>query len=96
MNKYKFSINKYVYVKLTEFGKQKALEKYGADYYQTCIEGHKQPDGYYKFQMHEVLYTWGEYCVVWARPEELPFETTIYFTNEDIEEVDNDESELRQ
>jgi hypothetical protein len=93
VKKYKFNINKYVYVKLTEFGKQKALEKYGPEYNQTCIEGHRQPNGYYKFQMHEVLATWGEYCVVWARPEELPFSTDIYFTDEDIEVVDYEEQE---
>jgi hypothetical protein len=43
--------------------------------------------------MHEVLYTWGEYCVVWARPEELPFELNVYFTDEDMEVVDNEERE---
>lgn len=30
-----------------------------------------------------------------ARPEELPFSTGIYFTEEDIEEVDHDEPEFR-
>lgn len=95
MKVYKFNINRYVYVKLTDFGKQVALEKYGPEYYQTCIEGHRQRNGYYKFQMHEVMYTWGQYFVIWARSEELPFCTDIYFTEEDIEEVDHDEPEVR-
>lgn len=91
VKKYKFNLNKYMYIKLTVFGKQKILEKCGEDYFKVCIEGAKQPDGYYKLQAHEVFRQFGEYMVLWARPDEMPFELNVYFTDEDIEEVDRDE-----
>lgn len=85
MKKYKFNINRYMYIKLTDFGKQKIIEKNGYSYFETCIEGAKQADGYYRLQAHEVMNLFGEYLVLWARPSELPFEPTIYFSDEDLE-----------
>ena len=89
MKKYKFNINYYMYIKLTDFGKAKIIEKRGEDYYRVCIEGHKQPDGYYKLQAHEVFNMFGEYMVVWARPDEIPFELDVYFTDEDLKPMED-------
>ena len=89
MKKYKFNLNKYLYIKLTAFGKQKVIDKCGYDYYKTCIEGHKQSDGYYKLQAHEVFNLFGEYLVLWARPDEMPFELNVYFTDEDLEPMED-------
>ncbi len=95
MKRYVFNVNKYMYVKLTEFGKQTVIANCGKEYYDVCIERQKQPDGYYRLQGHEVFRQFGPYMVLWARPDEMPFATDVYFTNEDIEEVDHDEPELR-
>ena len=83
--KYKFNLNYYMYVKLTDFGKQKIIEKNGYDYFEHCIESYKQPNGYYRLQAHEVMYLLGEYCTLWARPGELPFELNVYFSDKDLE-----------
>ena len=89
VKKYKFNLNKYMYIKLTAFGKQKVIDKCGYDYYKTCIEGHKQSDGYYKLQAHEVFNLFGEYLVLWARPDEMTFELNVYFTDEDLEHMED-------
>ena len=83
MSKYKFNVNYYMYIKLTDFGKQKIIEKCGYDYFNHCIESNLQPDGYYKLQAHTVMNLLGEYCYNGARG--LPFETNIYFTDDDLE-----------
>ena len=83
MIKYKFNVNYYMHVKLTDFGKQKIIEKCGHDYFKYCIEGNLQPDGYYQLQAHTVMNLLGEYCYNGAR--ELPFETNVYFTDDDLE-----------
>jgi hypothetical protein len=72
-----------MYVKLTDFGKQKIIEKYGHDYFKYCIENNLQSDGYYQLQAHTVMNLLGEYCCNGAR--ELPFETNVYFTDDDLE-----------
>lgn len=91
MKKYEFNMNKYIYVKLTDFGKRKIIEKCGIDYYNSCIESEKQPDGFYRLQFHIVFSLLGEYLVLWARPEEIPFELNVYFKEEDLNEVTYDE-----
>ena len=83
MIKYKFNVNYYMYVKLTDFGKQKIIEKCGHDYFKHCIESNLQPDGYYQLQAHTVMNLLGEYCYNGAR--ELPFETNVYFAADDLE-----------
>ena len=72
-----------MYVKLTSFGKEKIIEKCGYDYFKHCIEDCKQSDGYYKLQAHVIMNLLGEYCHNGAR--QLPFETTVYFAEEDLE-----------
>ena len=82
MTKYEFNINYYMYVKLTDFGKQKIIEKCGYEYFKHCIESNLQPDGYYQLQAHTVMNLLGEYCYNGAR--ELPFELKVYFTSDDL------------
>ena len=82
MTKYEFNVNYYMYVKLTDFGKQKIIEKCGYDYFKHCIESNLQPDGYYQLQAHTVMNLLGEYCYNGAR--ELPFELKVYFTSDDL------------
>ena len=82
MTKREFNINYYMYVKLTEFGKTKIIEKYGPEYFEHCIESNKQPDGYYQLQAHTVMNLLGEYLYNGVR--ELPFDLNVYFTDDDL------------
>jgi hypothetical protein len=82
MTKRDFNINHYMYVKLTEFGKTKIIEKDGPEYFKHCIESHLQPDGYYKLQAHTVMNLLGEYCYNGAQHQ--PFELNVYFTDDDL------------
>jgi hypothetical protein len=82
MAKREFNINYYMYVKLTEFGKAKIIEKYGPEYFEHCIESNKQPDGYYQLQAHTVMNLLGEYCYNGAL--HMPFDLKIYFTDDDL------------
>ena len=81
--RYKFNINYYMYVKLTDFGKAKIIEKCGADYFKYCIESNLQSEGYYKLQAHTVMQLLGEYLYNGTR--NLPFDLNVYFDNEDLE-----------
>jgi hypothetical protein len=81
--KYKFNINYHMYVKLTDFGKARIIEKNGADYFKYCVESTLQDDGYYKLQAHTVMQLLGEYLYNGAR--NLPFDPTVYFDFEDLE-----------
>lgn len=83
MAKKKFNINSYMYVKLTDFGKQKIIEKCGYGYFEHCIESQKQADGYYQLQAHTVMLYLGEYLYNGAR--DLPFETNVYFDEGDLQ-----------
>lgn len=87
VRKYKFNVNYYMYVKLTDFGKEKIIEKCGYGYFEHCIESNKQPDGYYQLQAHTVMMLLGEYCYNGAR--QLPFELNVYFTDEDLEPMED-------
>ena len=91
VKKYKFNLNFYMYVKLTDFGKEKIIEKCGYGYFEHCIESCKQPGGYYRLQAHTVMMLLGEYCYNGAR--QLPFELTIYFTEEDLEPIEDEANE---
>jgi Zn finger protein HypA/HybF involved in hydrogenase expression len=71
-----------MYIKLTDFGKQKIIEKCGHDYFKHCIEYNLQPDGYYKLQAHTVMNLLGEYCYNGA--VHLPFDLKVYFTDDDL------------
>lgn len=82
MTKKTFNINSYMYVKLTDFGKQKIIEKCGYGYFEHCIEINKQDDGYYKLQAHEVMSLFGEYLFCGTR--NLPFDLNVYFDEGDL------------
>ena len=83
MTKYKFNVNHYMYVKLTDFGKEKIIEKNGREYFKHCIENNLRPDGYYQLQAHTVMNLLGEYCYNGTR--QLPFDLTVYFTSDDLQ-----------
>ena len=86
MTKYEFNINYYMYVKLTDFGKEKIIEKCGYEYFEHCIESNKQPDGYYQLQAHTVMNLLGEYLYNGNR--HLPFDLTVYFTSDDLKLIE--------
>jgi hypothetical protein len=71
-----------MYVKLTEFGKEKIIDKLGPGYFYHCIETNKQSNGYYKLQAHTVMNLLGEYC--YNGTVHLPFDLNVYFTDEDL------------
>jgi hypothetical protein len=87
MAKYEFNVNYYMYIKLTEFGKQKIIEKCGYDYFKYCVESNLQPDGYYQLQAHTVMNLLGEYCYSGAR--QLPFDLNVYFTSDDLKQIED-------
>lgn len=92
VKKYEFNINYYMYVKLTDFGKEKIIEKCGYGYFEHCIEKNKQSDGYYQLQAHTVMMLLGEYCYNGAR--QLPFELNVYFTDEDLKPMEDETNEV--
>lgn len=76
-----FNINGYVYVKLTDAGRKEIRRRTEEleDYYNKprgTFSDHKEEDadGWSKWQMHELMNTFGEMTTVGS---ELPFETTI-------------------
>ena len=87
MKKYKFNINDYMYVKLTDFGKEKIIEKCGYGYFEHCIESRKQPDGYYQLQAHTVMRLLGEY--LWNGTLNMPFDLNVYFTDENLKSMED-------
>ena len=80
--KYKTNLNYYIYVKLTDYGKGLIIEDCGYGYFEACIESKKQPNGYYKLQMHQVMQLLGKYCYNGCK---LPLETSVYFDDDGIE-----------
>ena len=80
--KYKMNLNRYIYVKLTTYGKGRIIEDWGYGYFEHCIESNKQPDGYYKLQMHQVMHLLGKYCYNGCK---LPLELAVYFDDDSIE-----------
>lgn len=86
MTRYGFNINYYMYIKLTDFGKEKIIEKCGHDYFKHCIESNKQPDGYYQLQAHTVMNLLGEYLYNGA--QQLPFDINVYFTETDLKLIE--------
>ena len=80
--KYKTNLNYYIYVKLTDYGKELIIKDYGYSYFEVCIERNKQPDGYYRLQLWEVMQMLGTYCYNGCK---LPLETAVYFDESEIE-----------
>lgn len=76
-----FNINDYVYVKLTDAGRMEIRRQAEEleDYWKKprgTFSNHKEEDadGWSKWQMHELMNTFGGMTFVWGK---LPFETTI-------------------
>lgn len=86
-SRYAFNVNDYVYVKLTDAGIQHIINKYDYGYFKYCIEANKEPDGYYAIQMHTFMELFGEMLWLGLRPNEMPFETTVYFKGKDLHEL---------
>ena len=80
--KYKTNLNYHIYVKLTDYGKELIIKDYGYGYFEACIENNKQPDGYYRLQLWEVMKMFGTYCYNGCK---LPLETAVYFDDDGIE-----------
>jgi hypothetical protein len=83
-----------MYVKLTDFGKEKIIEKAGSEYFKYCIENCKQPDGYYELQAHRVMNLFGEY--LWNGTQNLPFDLNVYFTEKDLELMEEETTESQR
>ena len=80
--KYKTNVNYHINVKLTNYGKELIIKDCGYDYFEKCVEINKQPDGYYSFQLWDLMQLLGRYCF---NGYKLPFETTVYFNEHEIE-----------
>ena len=80
--KYKTNLNYHIYVKLTDYGKELIIKDYGYSYFEVCIESNKQPNGYYRLQMWEVMQMFGRYCFNGCK---LPLETGVYFDASEVE-----------
>lgn len=78
----KYNVNNYMLVKLTNYGKELIIKKYGYEYFVTCVESKKQNDGYYELQCHEIMHYFGEHCYNGCR---LPFEPIVYFDEKEVE-----------
>ena len=80
--KYKTNVNYHINVKLTNYGKELIIKDCGYDYFEKCVEINKQPDGYYSFQLWDLMQLLGRYCFNGCN---LPFETAVYFNEHEIE-----------
>ena len=93
MDKVYFNINQYVYVKLTEYGKEVYLNFINKPY--IILNGEEkykrfedlwlkpEKDGYYRFQFWRLIETFGEHTSVGFSN---CFETDIYFDKKDLKE----------
>ena len=79
MNKY--NLNYYIYVELTDYGKELIIKENGYSYFKTIVEGNKQKNGLYKLQMHEFMNLLGQHLFNGCK---MPCKPTVYF--DDYEE----------
>lgn len=80
MNKYiKFNVNGYTKVKLTNNG-LKIIENYWGGRIPEWYNNYVDADGYYSFQMHELMNIFGENMTIGFNP---PFETDILIEVDD-------------
>lgn len=80
MKEIKFNINHKIKVKITDYGKQKLLEKYGQEYYKSCINSYIDKDGYFEVQLWVAMEMFGEFLF---NGTILPLETEIVFIVEE-------------
>ena len=71
----KFNVNKDVKVKLTPEGIKILIEKYNGEI-PEWFENYYEGNGYYRFQLHDLMKTFGEYCYIGN--SKLPFEMNIF------------------
>lgn len=72
----KYNVNSHIYIKLTDYGKEIIIKKYGYSYFEHCVEANKEENGLYRLQLHQVMNYFGEHLFNGC---EMPFETTVYF-----------------
>ncbi len=73
---YKYNLNNYIYVELTDYGKQLIISENGYDYFNILIERNKQKDGLYKLQMHDFMRLLGNHLFNGCK---MPCKPTVYF-----------------
>lgn len=73
---YKYNLNYYIYVELTDYGKELIIKENGYEYFRVCVEREKQENGLYKFQMHEFMRLLGNHLFNGCK---MPCKPTIYF-----------------
>lgn len=81
----KYNVNNHMFVKLTDYGKELIINKYGYGYFNACVESNKQDNGYYRLQCHSIMNYFGEHIYNGCK---LPFEPTVYFDETEIDCVD--------
>ena len=82
MKMVKYNINNYIFIKLTDYGKELIIKKHGYSYFEACVESNKREGGYYQLQCHEVMNYFGEHLYNGCK---MPFEPTVCFRRADLE-----------
>lgn len=77
----KYNLNYYIYVELTDYGKQLIISENGYNYFEILVEPNKQENGLYKFQMHNFMRLLGNHLFNGCK---MPCKPTVYF--DDYEE----------
>ena len=80
---YKYNLNYYIYVELTDYGKELIIRENGYEYFKILVEGNKQENGLYKLQMHEFMRLLGKHLFNGCK---MPCKPTIYFDNKEKKE----------
>lgn len=78
----KYNINNYMYIKITDFGKELIINKFGYSYFENCVEKNKKDNGYYQLQCHHIMNYFGEHIYNGCK---LPFEPIVYLDEKEIE-----------
>lgn len=78
----KYNVNNYMYIKITDFGKELIINKFGYSYFENCVERNKQENGYYKLQCHHIMNYFGEHLYNGCK---IPFEPTVYLDEKEID-----------
>lgn len=79
-----YNVNFHIYIKLTDYGKELIIKKYGYSFFETLIEGNKQKNGYYRLQCHEVMSYFGDHLYNGCK---MPFEPTVYFDEFELKKI---------
>ena len=71
-----------MYIKITNYGKELIIQKYGYDYFESVVESNKQENGYYCLQCHQIMSYFGEHLFNGCK---MPFEPTVYFDKQELD-----------